>query len=116
MHTLDIGHKLSPDSGVRIHSRKRFKGKYRCFRKYVVLHCRWYDLDKNAVPEVYILKSISKNIPDFLSKDIEAVKAGKSQWWNESERLLEIIAQAADVGLAAKDAIKYKISGLFLFG
>lgn len=71
---------------------------------------RWYELDSNAVPDVFLLKPISRNIPDFLSKDFETQKKAKSQWWSESERLMEIIDRGASEGLDEASARKYKIS------
>lgn len=72
---------------------------------------RWYELDSNAVPDVFLLNPISRNIPDFLSKDFETQKKAKSEWWTESERLMEIIATGATEGLDKDSARKYKISG-----
>uniref|UniRef100_K1PUT9 NACHT and WD repeat domain-containing protein 1 n=1 Tax=Magallana gigas TaxID=29159 RepID=K1PUT9_MAGGI len=71
---------------------------------------RWYELDSNAVPGVFLLNPISRNIPDFLSKDFETQKKAKSEWWTESERLMEIIATGATEGLDRDSARKYKIS------
>lgn len=71
---------------------------------------RWYELDSNAVPDVFLLKPISRNIPDFLSKDFETQKKAKSEWWTESERLMEIIATGATEALDEDSARKYKIS------
>ena len=73
--------------------------------------CRWYIKDENAVPSTYLLKPVSKNIPDFLSEDFETQKAAKSQWWEESERLMEIIARGAASALDENTAKKYMISG-----
>ena len=73
--------------------------------------CRWYIKDENAVPSTYLLKPVSKNIPDFLSEDFETQKAAKSQWWEESERLMEIIARGAASALDENAAKKYMISG-----
>ncbi|XP_062599748.1 NACHT domain- and WD repeat-containing protein 1-like, partial [Saccostrea cucullata] len=74
------------------------------------LMARWYEEDKNAVPEVFVLKPISRNIPDFLSKDFEKQKSAKSQFWTESEKLMEIIVRGATLGLDDKEAAKYKVS------
>ena len=72
---------------------------------------RWYLLNENAIPPVYSLQPVSKNIPDILSEDFETQKAAKSQWWEESERLMEIIARGAASALDENAAKKYTISG-----
>ena len=72
---------------------------------------RWYQIDENAIPPVYSLKPVSKNIPDILSEEFETQKAAKSQWWEESERLMEIIARGAASALDENTAKKYMISG-----
>ena len=72
---------------------------------------RWYLLDENAIPPVYSLKPVSKNIPDFLSEIFETQKAAKKQWQEESERLMEIIARGAASALDENAAKKYMISG-----
>ncbi|XP_061186244.1 NACHT and WD repeat domain-containing protein 2-like [Saccostrea echinata] len=74
------------------------------------LMARWYEQDKNAVPEVFVLKPISRNIPDFLSKDFDKQSAGKTQFWNESEKLMAIISRGATLGLDEVEATKYKMS------
>nr|XP_022300895.1 NACHT and WD repeat domain-containing protein 2-like [Crassostrea virginica] len=71
---------------------------------------RWYLLDENAIPPVYSLKPVSTNIPDFLSEDSKTQKAAKSQWWEECERLMEIIARGAASALDENAAKKYMIS------
>ena len=45
----------------------------------LLLLCRWYTRDDNAVPAAYTLASISAHIPDFLSLDRDKQKVAKEQ-------------------------------------
>eukprot|EP00026_Physarum_polycephalum_P000620 Phypoly_transcript_00621.p1 GENE.Phypoly_transcript_00621~~Phypoly_transcript_00621.p1 ORF type:complete len:1433 (-),score=188.40 Phypoly_transcript_00621:46-4263(-) len=63
----------------------------------VLLIPRWYLLDTNAVPPVYILQTITTFIPDFRSNDNAARNAAGGRWWKifeELTRLLRIGASA----------------------
>lgn len=77
----------------------------------MLLFDSWYQKDSNAVPPVYVLSSISKHLPDFVSQDKEACKAAKSQWWEESDTMQEALGHAAKLALEENEARKYVISG-----
>lgn len=71
---------------------------------------RWYKRDDNSLPPVFVLQTISKLLPDFLSRDQEKKKAAKSTWWNESEALQKTLTAVSKKVLGEKEAMKYIIS------
>lgn len=72
---------------------------------------RWYIRDDNSVPTVYVLQSISQNLPDFLSPEIEKKLAAKSKWWEDNDAMQGVLYAAAVKALGEKGAEKYVISG-----
>lgn len=71
---------------------------------------RWYKRDDNSLPPVFVLQTISKLLPDFLSRDQEKKKAAKSTWWNESEALQKTLTAVSKKVLGEIEAMKYIIS------
>lgn len=71
---------------------------------------RWYKRDDNSLPPVFVLQTISKLLPDFLSRDQEKKKAAKSTWWYESEALQKTLTDVSKKVLGEKEAMKYIIS------
>ena len=56
---------------------------------------RWYRRDDNAVPPSYVLQPISKNIPEFLSKDPDVFSKARDTWWEENDAMREALATAS---------------------
>lgn len=78
-----------------------------------VFSSRWFRKDDNAVPQAYILQSISTHLPDFLSSDPSKKSAAKEEWWNDSEIIRDALEDASQA-LDPKDAQKYIMSGKVL--
>ncbi|KAL5015965.1 hypothetical protein ScPMuIL_005554 [Solemya velum] len=70
---------------------------------------KWFRKDDNAVPQAYILQSISTHLPDFLSSDPSKKSAAKEEWWNDSEIIRDALEDASQA-LDPKDAQKYIMS------
>ncbi|KAJ3270122.1 hypothetical protein HDU76_011199, partial [Blyttiomyces sp. JEL0837] len=67
---------------------------------------KWYKLDENVVPPVYLLQNISSNFPDFLfAADHKAIKAATLSWNQEKEQLSPLLTAAIDVIINSKDCI-----------
>uniref|UniRef100_K1Q937 Uncharacterized protein n=1 Tax=Magallana gigas TaxID=29159 RepID=K1Q937_MAGGI len=71
---------------------------------------KWYKRDDNSLPPVFVLQTISKLLPDFMSRDQEKKKAAKSIWWNESEALQKTLTDVSKKVLGEKEAMKYILS------
>ncbi|XP_033747679.1 NACHT domain- and WD repeat-containing protein 1-like [Pecten maximus] len=73
---------------------------------------KWYLRDYNAVPPVYVLSSISKHLPDSISRDKDVSKKLKAKqiWWDESDTMQEALKSAAEQALGEEEAKKYVIS------
>ncbi|XP_061173439.1 uncharacterized protein LOC133182609 [Saccostrea echinata] len=71
---------------------------------------KWYIRDDNAVPPLYVLQSISKILPEFLSPDADKKLVAKSKWWEDNDAMQQALYEAAKKALEETEAEKYVIS------
>ena len=60
----------------------------------------WYTLDTNADPPVYQLQPITTYFPQFTSNVMPLRRQHSSMWWNEFDKLRDLIWQLADIAFA----------------
>eukprot|EP00026_Physarum_polycephalum_P000372 Phypoly_transcript_00372.p1 GENE.Phypoly_transcript_00372~~Phypoly_transcript_00372.p1 ORF type:complete len:1575 (+),score=217.10 Phypoly_transcript_00372:123-4847(+) len=70
---------------------------------------RWYKLDTNAIPPVYVLQTITTFIPEFRSNDSKERNTAGSRWWKIFEELTRLLRIGAAV-LPEVDREKYFMS------
>ncbi|XP_070561115.1 NACHT domain- and WD repeat-containing protein 1-like [Ptychodera flava] len=71
---------------------------------------RWYRIDENEVPAVYMLQAVSANIPGYKSEDVEEITKAKTEWWETMLQLRQAIVTAAETALQNPALEKYKHS------
>ena len=75
---------------------------------------RWYQLNSNAVPPVYMIKPINQCLPDYLSTNQEMKQVAIERWKSESEALMEAIHKAAIISIGETKANKYLALGMYI--
>ena len=76
---------------------------------------KWFVMDENLVPAMYILQPIRSILPNYNNRDVSAEARSKasSEWWSAFEAMQLILREASKKALKDQEEIdKYCISGI----